>query len=224
MSLALAQAIAPTPTTAGSSITFTYVPLAVNNIVNMQVNTPNAGLTLNSVSSAAGQVAWTIGSTAAVTVNASNHIYSVGGVIRTAASHVVTCTFSAAPGTCTIGIVELVPTIPGLVNWIYITFTTNTGTATAAVTTALAGGQVNDAFVANFLTANAVTGNSNAQGFLTYDQTDEAVYGQLTSAATVPATGFTQTSGIFYANAILFRPGIAQAKVPQLITPYQGMF
>jgi hypothetical protein len=230
MSIALAQSIAPTCTPTGSTITFTYVPLSPLNLVDMVVNIATASRTLMSVVSAAGQVTWTITTGTPVALNSTNHLYSVMGVVNSAVSHTVTCTFSGTPGTSpvpNVGILELDPTIPGLTTFTLINFSNNSGTSASVITATVASGLVGDVFSANYLSSSALTGNVTVQPDFTYDQTDGAVYGQMATARTIPATGFTQTSsGIFYAGAIIARPTIVlpPSPIPRMVSPYQGMF
>lgn len=223
MSLALAQSVSPTVGASGSTITFTYVPLSTLNIADMVLDIATASRTLMSVVSAGGEVTWTITTGTPVALNTTNHLYSVLGVVNSPTSHLVTCTFSGTPGSShSAGIIELDPTITGLTEFTLINSSANSGTSANAVTAPLTGGLVGDVFTANWLTQNAVTGNVTVQPDFTYDDANACVYGQYATARTIPATGFTQTSGLFYTGAMLIRPTIVlpATKVPQLVSGY----
>jgi hypothetical protein len=107
----------------------------------------------------------------------------------------------------------------------------STGPATPMLTSASATAlHSNDFYWAIGSTANATLGlTSNAQGFLTYNSTFGTIYGDVPGTGLVPASGWAIAGADtdWGVGTVVFNPKIVlppSGPIPQLISPYQGMF
>lgn len=203
MTTTLSAASFPTTSVAGNAASATFVPSELRSaggVVFLQIFSTNT-VTLNSVTDSLSQmtVSPQIQFGTSTPYSGGQPRWVVGLLFSSVTSRTISANFSAAPGTSFLQFYDFKTNL-ATPQWTFdLVGYNNSGNSATALTKSGIILPKRNIFMLTMedTQTSSPTGSSNAQGWLTYDTTNQLVYGDVPVAnvgQTLPQTGFTQTS------------------------------